>query len=137
MNEEAIYKKITENGLVLSREDFKALIEKIDISKIRKDIESKYKLKLWDKKSPINGVKANTILKSKKYEIDSVYLIYVNNNLTYLQDHNPTIEGYVKMTKEEANEIGKKFIENKINEEINIDVYNNIFNTINKEGMND
>lgn len=131
---ENIYKKLIENGLNIDIDRLKTFIKSINEKKIEKEIKEQYRLEIWDKKSSINGIDAETILNRKKYSIDSAYLIYVNNKLVYFQDHNPNQSGYCTMSKEEAKKIGNEFIKNRVQERINIQIYNNLFEIIKKEG---
>lgn len=133
MDSELFYNKLVNNGVNISLEEINEIISKIDIDNIKEDLKKSYKLEIWDKKSPINGVEAEIVLKSKPYEIGSVYLIYVNDKLVYLQDHNPNERGYVKMTKNQAKTIGEQFIERRVGEELNILLYDKILNEINKK----
>lgn len=133
MDSGLFYNKLVNNGVNISLEEINEIISKIDIDNIKEDLKKSYKLEIWDKKSPINGVEAEIVLKSKPYEIGSVYLIYVNDKLVYLQDHNPNESGYVKMTKAQAETLGKQFIEKKIEDELNIILYDKILNEINKK----
>lgn len=133
MDSELFYNKLVNNGVNISLEEINEIISKIDIDNIKEDLKKSYKLEIWDKKSPINGVEAEIVLKSKPYEIGSVYLIYVNDKLVYLQDHKPNERGYVKMTKNQAKTIGEQFIERRVGEELNILLYDKILNEINKK----
>lgn len=133
MDSELFYNKLVNNGVNISLEEINEIISKIDIDNIKEDLKKSYKLEIWDKKSPINGVEAEIVLKSKPYEIGSVYLIYVNGELVYLQDHNPNESGYVKMTKAQARTLGEQFIEKKIGDELNIILYDKILKEINKK----
>lgn len=133
MNSELFYNKLVNNGVNISLEEINEIISKIDTDSMKEDLKKSYKLEIWDKKSPINGVEAEIVLKSKPYEIGSVYLIYVNDKLVYLQDHNPNEGGYVKMTKAQAKTIGEQFIERRVEEELNILLYDKILNEINKK----
>lgn len=133
MNSELFYNKLVNSGVNISLEELNEIISKIDIESIKEDLSKSYRLEIWDKKSPINGIKAETVLKSKSYTIGNVYLIYINDKLVYLQDHNPNESGYVKMTKAQAETLGKQFIEKKIEDELNIILYDKILNEINKK----
>lgn len=133
MNSELFYNKLVNSGVNISLEELNEIISKIDINSIKEDLSKSYRLEIWDKKSPINGVKAEVVLKSKSYTIGSVYLIYINDKLVYLQDHNPNESGYVKMTKVQAETLGEQFIEKKIEDELNIILYDKILNEINKK----
>ena len=66
----------------------------------------------------INGISAKDIIKSKTYTIDKAYLIYIDENIVYFQDHNPNESGYVKMNKTQATKIAEDFINNKIEENV-------------------
>ena len=131
---EAIYKKLTKDGFNIDEEKLKTFIKNIDEKKVEKEIKKQYKLKIWDKKSSINGIDAKTILDSRKYDVDSAYLIYINDTLVYFQDHNPNKEGYCPMSEEEAQSIGNNFIKSRVQEKINMQIYNNLFNIIKQEG---
>lgn len=131
---EAIYKKLTKDGFNIDEEKLKTFIKSIDEKKVEKEIKKQYKLKIWDKKSSINGIDAKTILDSRKYDVDSAYLIYINDTLVYFQDHNPNKEGYCPMSEEEAKSIGNNFIKSRVQEKINMQIYNNLFNIIKQEG---
>lgn len=131
---EAIYKKLTKDGFNIDEENLKTFIKSIDEKKVEKEIKKQYKLKIWDKKSSINGIDAKTILDSRKYDVDSAYLIYINDTLVYFQDHNPNKEGYCPMSEEEAKSIGNNFIKSRVQEKINMQIYNNLFNIIKQKG---
>ena len=133
MNSELFYNKLVNSGVNISLEKLNEIISNINIEDIKKNLTKSYRLELWDKKTPINGVDAEAILKSKSYTIGSVYLIYIDDKLVYLQDHNPNENGYVKMTKVQAQTLGEQFIEKKIEDELNIILYDKILNEINKK----
>ena len=79
MNSELFYNKLVNSGVNISLEELNEIISKIDIESIKEDLSKSYRLEIWDKKSPINGIKAETVLKSKSYTIGNVYLIYIND----------------------------------------------------------
>lgn len=133
MNSELFYNKLVNSGVNISLEELNEIISNINIEDIKESLKKSYRLELWDKKTPINGVDAETILKSKPYTIGSVYLIYIDDKLVYLQDHNPNESGYVKMTKAQAQTIGEQFIDKRIENELNVILYDRILNEINKK----
>lgn len=133
MNSELFYNKLVNSGVNISLEELNEIISSINIEDIKESLKKSYRLELWDKKTPINGIDAETILKSKPYTIGSVYLIYINDKLVYLQDHNPNESGYVKMTKAQAQTIGEQFIDKRIENELNVILYDRILNEINKK----
>lgn len=103
-------------------DELEKIIDKYNIDEYIKKTKNQFKLEIWDKKSPINGVNAKDILSKKKYDIDQVYLIYINNKLVYLQDHNPNESGFVKMTKNDIEIIGNEFIDKKAKELSKIEI---------------
>lgn len=133
MNSELFYNKLVNSGVNISLEELNEIISNINIEDIKESLKKSYRLELWDKKTSINGIDAETILKSKPYTIGSVYLIYINDKLVYLQDHNPNESGYVKMTKAQAQTIGEQFIDKRIENELNVFLYDRILNEINKK----
>ena len=92
------------------------LINEQDRESILKVQTDRMRYEIWDKKSPINGITAKEIIKSRNYKIDKAYLIYIDNNLIYFQDHNPNESGYVKMNKKEAEKLAIDFINKKSEE---------------------
>jgi hypothetical protein len=106
--------------------DLEEILNQYNIEELIKIKSNAFRLEIWDKESSINGINATTILDSRQYEIDQVYLIYVDNQLVYLQDHNPNESGFIKMTTENIKEIANKFIENKASQLVLDDIYNTI-----------
>ena len=92
------------------------LINEQDRESILKVQTDRMRYEIWDKKSPINGITAKEIIKSRNYKIDKAYLIYIDNKLIYFQDHNPNESGYVKMNKKEAEKLAVDFINKKSEE---------------------
>lgn len=112
----ALLKYIQEKGKSTTVEEIQKITDTIDRDKITEVEKLRFSYEIWDKKSSINGVKANEIIKSRNYTVGSAYLIYIDNNLVYFQDHNPNESGYVKMTKSNAIKIAENFINEKIEE---------------------
>jgi hypothetical protein len=72
-----------------------------DYPALREAERVNYRIELYDKASPINGVPAEIILKDAPAG-GEVYLIYMHNRLVYLQTHDPEEIGFVAMTEERA-----------------------------------
>jgi len=64
--------------------------------------QSRYRIELWDKTSPINGVPAERIKGNDYPAGGEVYLIFVDGNLVFLQKHDPDQMGFVPMTAQSA-----------------------------------
>ncbi len=118
INKENILEYVENKGVKSSLEEINSLIESQDRESIKQSQEKRFRYEIWDKKMAINGISAKDIIKSRKYTIDKAYLIYIDENIVYFQDHNPNESGYVKMNKTQATKIAEDFINNKIEENV-------------------
>lgn len=118
INSERILKYLQAKGCNTNIEEINLLISKLDRQKISETQKKRFRYEIWDKKSPINNISAEDIINSRNYKIVSAYLIYIDEQLIYFQDHNPNEEGYVSMTKKEAEQIAQDFINKKVEESI-------------------
>lgn len=116
INVKEILKYINSRNGESSVSEINKLINEQDRESILKVQTDRMRYEIWDKKSPINGITAKEIIKSRNYKIDKAYLIYIDNNLIYFQDHNPNESGYVKMNKKEAEKLAVDFINKKSEE---------------------
>ena len=116
INVKEILKYINSKNGESSISEINKLINEQDRESILKVQTDRMRYEIWDKKSPINGITAKEIIKSRNYKIDKAYLIYIDNNLIYFQDHNPNESGYVKMNKKEAEKLAVDFINKKSEE---------------------
>lgn len=116
INVKEILKYINSRNGESSVSEINKLINEQDRESILKVQTDRMRYEIWDKKSPINGITAKEIIKSRNYKIDKAYLIYIDNNLIYFQDHNPNESGYVKMNKREAEKLAIDFINKKSEE---------------------
>ena len=118
IDSEKFLKYLKSKGYEIDKKKIDKLISRLDRDKISETQAKRFRYEIWDKKSPINNVSAEDIINSRNYKIVSAYLIYVDEQLVYFQDHNPTKEGYVSMTKKEAEQIAQDFINKKIEESV-------------------
>lgn len=118
INKENILEYVENKGIKSSLEEINSLIESQDRESIKQSQEKRFRYEIWDKKMAINGISAKDIIKSRKYTIDKAYLIYIDENIVYFQDHNPNESGYIKMNKTQATKIAEDFINNKIEENV-------------------
>ena len=116
INVKEILKYINSRNGESSISEINKLINEQDRESILKVQTDRMRYEIWDKKSPINGITAKEIIKSRNYKIDKAYLIYIDNKLIYFQDHNPNESGYVKMNKKEAEKLAVDFINKKSEE---------------------
>lgn len=116
INVKEILKYINSRNGESSISEINKLINEQDRESILKVQTDRMRYEIWDKKSSINGITAKEIIKSRNYKIDKAYLIYIDNNLMYFQDHNPNESGYVKMNKKKAEKLAIDFINKKSEE---------------------
>lgn len=120
---------IKQNGKS-SIEEIENLISKIDREPIRETQSKRFRYEIWDKKKYINGISPKEIIKNRSYKIDKAFLVYIDNVLVYFQDHQPEIDGYIKINKDNANEIAENFITNKIEENVDNIIVEKVINDI-------
>ena len=118
IDSERILKYLQSKGYNTSIDEIDKLVSKFDRQKISEVQEKRFRYEIWDKETPINQIPAKDIIKSRNYKIVGAYLIYIDEQLIYFQDHNPNKEGYVSMTKKEAEQIAQDFINKKVEESI-------------------
>lgn len=66
---------------------------------------------VWDQKMPINGVDPGTIKTRSDYQGGEIYLVYIDNALAYLQPHDPFVDGYVPMSKENVDQRAQEHVD--------------------------
>ena len=130
INSEKILKLITSKGKNTTLEEIETLLKEQDREKIKETQKDRFRYEIWDKKADINGISAPRIIDSRPYEINKAYLIYIDEKLSYFQDHKPNENGYVKMTKKEADLEAQNFINQKIEEYVDLIIANRIIDLI-------
>ncbi len=121
-----LLEKSIELGSTKKIEDLEKILIELNIDNLIENKKKNFRLEIWNKESDINGISAKKIIDSRQYDIDQVYLVYINNNLVYFQDHNPNKSGFVKMTIEDVTDIGNNFIEDKATQLVLDDIYSTI-----------
>lgn len=110
-----LLKEARELGSTRTLADVETELAKYDYPTLRAQESTRYRVEIWDGVSPINGVPAATIMERVPRHPDgtpgSVYLIYVDGNLVYLQPHDPEQAGLVPMTPEVALQKAQKIVD--------------------------
>lgn len=127
INSEKILTYMLSKNIKTNKEEIEKVLDNLNISSLEDAQRGRFRYEIWDKKSPINGVSAESIIKSRNYKIVGAYLIYVDEKLIYFQDHKPNEEGYVSMTKKEANNIAQNFIDKKVQENVDNFIIDYVF----------
>lgn len=130
INTEQILKYIRTQGKDATANEIDKIISEYDKNSLAKVQKARMRYEIWDKKSSINGVLADKIIKSRGYSISNAYMIYVDDNLVYFQDHNPNKAGYEKMTKKEAEKLAVDFIDKKVEENVDYIIISYVINKI-------
>lgn len=130
IDEKNILEYVKNKGIQSSLEEISSLIKSQDRESIEKSQEKRFRYEIWDKKMAINGISAKDVIKSREYTIDKAYLIYIDENIVYFQDHNPNESGYVKMNKTQATKIAEDFINKKIEENVDNIIIEKVINEI-------
>lgn len=130
-----ILERINNLGYTSTLDEINRILKNINQTEIKEVQIKRYKYEIWDKKSSINGISAADILKSKNYEIKEVYLIYIDENLIYMQDHDPNQSGFISMTKTQAKKIAEEFINKQVEINTEATILNLIINKL-KRGEN-
>ncbi|MDI6872107.1 MAG: hypothetical protein QME79_12340 [Bacillota bacterium] len=86
--------------------------------------KARYRVELWDKKSPINGMPAEQVLAARTDipQNGEVYLIYIDGKLVYFQPHPPDEGGIRAMTKDEALQIASAHVNRMVEAEAEAEI---------------
>lgn len=121
LNSLEILKEARELGSTTTLAEVDAVLAGYDYPALREAERVNYRIELYDKASPINGVPAEIILKDAPAG-GEVYLIYVNNRLVYLQTHDPEEMGFVAMSETRALEAAGTIVDNLIEQAVDVRV---------------
>jgi hypothetical protein len=92
--------------------DIEAVLQQIDQQTVFNQERSRFKVEVWDKVTPINGIPAEKIIAREDVPGDGeIYLLYVDSQLRYLQPHDPFQAGIVPMTKENVMQIASQHVD--------------------------
>ena len=127
IEKENILQYAKRNNLKISEKDIDEAL-KTDREEIINSVKDRYTYEIWDNKSPINGISAEDIINSRGYKIGKAYLVYIDGDLVFFQDHNPEKSGYEKMTKAEAERFAKQKINELIENTVDTIILNKVIN---------
>ncbi len=105
--------------------DVDALLATYDYPTLREQEKTRFRVEIWDKKTPINGVAPEQILTDTPAG-GEVYLIYIDGNLVYLQKHDPDQIGFVAMDANTALAKANAFVDRLVEDAIDARVRNEV-----------
>jgi len=107
-----IWQRLNDMGISKTLSEVETALSEVDTESIFNTERAKYKIEVWDKVSPINGISASKVLERADIsEGNEIYLIYINNQLVYLQPHDPFQAGLVPLTSENVLDIANQHID--------------------------
>jgi len=107
-----VWKRLNEMGVNKTLAEIDAALAQIDQQAIFEQERTRFKVEVWDKVTPINGVPAEKIVAREDVPDDgAVYLLYVDGQLRYLQPHDPFQAGIVPMTKDNVLQIANQHVD--------------------------
>jgi carbon monoxide dehydrogenase subunit G len=103
-----IYRKIRQDGFTeFKLADVKEALQTVPVQDIIQKAQAEYSWTVWDKISPINGVDAETVLKSHKVSPDDVVLLFTRNGRVEIFQ---PIMGGKTMSEEQLKQIAEEII---------------------------
>lgn len=107
-----IFQRLNQFGITKTFSEIEAALAQVDRQAIFNQERSRFRVEVWDKISPINGVPAEKIIAREDVPDDGeMYLVYVDDHLLYFQPHDPFQAGIVAMTPENVLEIANQHID--------------------------
>lgn len=120
VSEVDILRALREIGIQVSAQKVRAYLASVDRETLKNELRAHYRVEVWDRKSPINGVPAEVILASRR-DIPPgglAYLIIKDGRVVYFQPHDPFEPGLVKLTEANVHEVGARHLERIVEDEV-------------------
>lgn len=107
-----VWKRLNEMGVNKTLAEIDAALAQVDQQAIFNQERSRFRVEVWDKVTPINGIPAEKILAREDVPDDGeIYLLYVDGVLRFLQPHNPFQAGIVPMTAENVMQVANQHVD--------------------------
>lgn len=131
-NSLAIYKAARALGSTKTMAEVEATLAGIDRVGKENAHKARFRVEVWDKVSPINGVPAEYFLgvPTEQYPEPrkdlppggEMFLVYVDGNLQYIQPHDPDQAGFVPMTSTQAADKGQSMVGRMVEAQVDAEV---------------
>jgi len=107
-----VWKRLNEMGVNKTLAEIDAALAQVDQQAIFNQERSRFRVEVWDKVTPINGMPAEKIVAREDVPDDGeIYLLYVDGVLRFLQPHNPFEAGIVPMTAENVMQVANQHVD--------------------------
>ncbi len=107
-----VWKRLNEMGVNKTLAEIDAALAQVDQQAIFNQERSRFRVEVWNKVTPINGVPAEKIIAREDVPDDGeIYLLYVDGQLRYLQPHDPFRAGIVPMTAENVMQVANQHVD--------------------------
>ncbi len=107
-----VWQRLNSMGVNKSLTEIDSALSQVDQQAIFEEQRARFRIEVWDRFSPINGVPAEKIIARDDVPDDGeVYLIYIDGQLRYLQPHDPFQAGIVAMNKDNVHQIASQHID--------------------------
>jgi hypothetical protein len=107
-----IWQRLNEMGISKTLSEIEEVLSTIDQNAIFNEQRKRFRIEVWDRQSPINGVPAEKIIaRDDVPDKGEVYLIYVDGALRFLQPHDPFQAGIVPLTPENVMTIANQHVD--------------------------
>lgn len=104
---------LRERGIHAPLPNVRSFLASVDREALKNELRARYRIEVWDRKSPINGVPAESILATRR-DIPPgglAYLIVRDGRVLYFQPHDPFEPGLVKLTEANVQEVAGRHVE--------------------------
>ena len=107
-----VWQRLNQMGVSKTLTEIDTALSQVDQQAVFTQERNRFRIEIWDKVTPINGVPAEKIIARDDVPDDGeVYLIYVDGQLRFLQPHDPFQAGIVPMTKDTVEQIANQHID--------------------------
>ena len=104
-----VWQRLNQMGVNKTLAEVEIALSQIDQQAVFNQERARFKVEVWDKVTPINGVPAEKIIAREDVPNDGeIYLLYVDDQLRFFQPHNPFQAGLVPMTRDNVLQIANQ-----------------------------
>lgn len=96
-----VWQRLNQMGVSKTLAEIDTVLSSIDQQAVFNEQKARFRIEVWDKVSPINGIPAEKILAREDVPPGGeIYLVYQDGKLQWLQPHDPFQAGLVPLAKD-------------------------------------